>query len=106
MEIVAIPLSISDEALAIQGNFLEIQVKKVHVNDDNLDDAKLGDCAGYITVYPGYLSKRMEPPTLDVKTYPINWCTFRRDEEDYFLYARLGESKLTEDIQYFWGRFG
>lgn len=106
LSVVAIPLSIDAEALAIQGYALELQVNKTHVNDNDLDSVIMGDCSGYITVYPGYVSKRMEPPPFNVRTYPITWSIFYRDDENYFIYAKLGPYVLGEDLQYFWGRFG
>lgn len=106
MEIVAVPIDEDNEAIEVQGGLIRIQVKRSKVNDNDLDYAKLNWCSGYLIVYPGYISKQMEPPKDNVRTYWIEWCTLRRDEEDYFITMRYTGYYLGASPDFFWGRFG
>lgn len=105
LDVVAIPLDEDKEALIVQGGYIRMQIERAKVNDNDLDKAVFGLCAGSITVYPGYTSKKMEPPKFNVRTYPVSWCILYNDEKYYYITAKVEASRLGEDIDYFWGRF-
>lgn len=111
LEVVAVPFVTDSEAnaLFVRGNFAEMQILNKYVNDDDLDAAKLGPCTGYLTVYPGYVSKRMEPPTSGVKTYSVNWASIyiadaERSSFTISMHLDLKEGGDFDD--FLWGRFG
>lgn len=111
MEVIATPLDINDgNALYVRGSCIEIQVKNKYVQDKDLKFAMLGPCTGYLTVYPGYLEKKMEPPVQFAITYTIDWCSWYpvdAERSTFKIYARAMVPKgLREDIDFFWGRFG
>lgn len=105
LEVVAIPVNVDEEALVVQGGFVRMQITRAKVNDNDLDQAVFGRCSGYITVYPGYISKQQEPPTSNIRTYTVDWCVVYRDEKFYYITASVRPFVLGEDLQFFWGRF-
>lgn len=110
-EVVAIPLRVGDEAnaLLVRGNFVQLQVLNKYVDDEDLDKAVLGPCSGYLTVYPGYTSKKMEPPPYNIKTYTIDWASvYIADAErsSFLVTMHSSGSVLSDNDDYFWGRFG
>lgn len=105
LEVVAIPVDVDEEALVVQGGLLRMQILKTKINDNDLDQATFGRCTGYITVYPGYVSKRQEPPSSNIRTYTCDWCVIYRDEKYYYISASVRDYVLGEDLQFFWGRF-
>lgn len=112
MEVVAIPFVIagdSPNALLVRGNFLQLQIANQFVQDTDLDKAVFGNATGYITVYPGYVSKRMEPPPYGIKTYSISWASVTiadQERSSFTISARLDRSDISDKDDFFWGRFG
>lgn len=111
LEVIAIPLEVDDEANALlaRGGFIQLQVLNKYVNDSDLDQSTLGECAGYITVYPGYTSKKKEPPQGNIRTYFVNWASvYIMDEErsKFTITMFSPYHQLGDDDNYFWGRFG
>lgn len=110
-QVVAIPLVVETEAnaLLVRGQFIQLQILNKYVQDSDLDKAVLGECSGYLTVYPGYTSRKMQPPTSNVKTYSISWASvYIADEErsSFTVTMRASDIKLGDGDDYFWGRFG
>lgn len=106
LEVVAIPVDEDTEALIVQGGYIRIQLTRAKVNDNDLEKAVFGACAGCITVYPGYTSKEMEIPKFNVKTYPVRWSCVYRDEKYYYITASVDAPRLGDDVDFFWGTFG
>lgn len=106
LSVVAVPLDDTNNGMFIRAGLIRIQVTRAQVNDNDLDSATFGPCSGYLTVYPGYVSKRMEPPQYNIRTYWIVWCELYRDEENYFITCRYDRSSLGESTDFDWGLIG
>lgn len=111
-EVVAVPFIVGSEAnaLLVKGNFAQLQILNKYVNDDDLDKAMVGNpCSGYLVVYPGYVSKRMEPPKDGVKTYSVSWASiYIADEErsSFTITMHVDRVEVGDFDDTFWGRFG
>lgn len=111
LEVVAVPFVIDQEANALlaRGGFIQLQVLNKYVNDEDLDYTDFGECTGYMTIYPGYVSKHMEIPTFNVRSYFIDWaCVTIADKERSSFTVTMHSSGniLGHSDDYFWGRFG
>lgn len=111
MDVVAVPFVVDVEknALLVKGNFIQLQVLNKYVQDSDLDYASLGDCTGYLTVWPGYVAKQMQPPTVNVRTYSIEWASVNIADEErssFTISMRAIGNELGDKDDYFWGRFG
>lgn len=111
-EVVAVPFvtDVEANALLVKGNFGQLQILNKYVNDDDLDKANFSSpCSGYLVVYPGYVSKEMEPPLLSAKTYSISWASvYIADEErsSFTITMHFDAVSGGDFDDFFWGRFG